>query len=131
MQDWDYLAASCMELTLELNNQKYPPANQLKKIWNENKDALVALPLTAALGGIRGNVTSSFDGLPVPATITVDGSSWGTYADSYFGFYARPIKPGTYTVRASYPGFRAAAAQVVVPDDLSGVVQNLVLQRVR
>ncbi|KAF6248326.1 hypothetical protein COO60DRAFT_1649063 [Scenedesmus sp. NREL 46B-D3] len=53
MQDWDYLAASCMEITLELNNQKYPPASQLPKIWNENKEALLALPLTAALGGIR------------------------------------------------------------------------------
>ncbi|KAF6251377.1 putative carboxypeptidase [Scenedesmus sp. NREL 46B-D3] len=57
----------------------------------------------------------------------VDGIRWRTHADGYFGFYARPIKPGAYRVRATYPGFRAAVAQVVVPEDMSGVVQNLVL----
>lgn len=128
MQDWDYLAAACMEITLELNNQKYPPASQLLKIWDENKEALLALPIAAALGGIRGNVTSVSDGLPIPATITVDNISWKTFGDSYHGFFARPVKPGNYTVRASYPGFRPAVARVTVPEDLSGVVQNFQLR---
>jgi hypothetical protein len=117
-----------MELTLELNEQKYPPASQLPRIWGENKEALIALPITAALGGIQGFVNSTSDGLPIPATITLDGSSWRTYADSYHGFYARPVKPGTYTVRASYPGFRVATAKVTVPEDLSGVVVNFSLR---
>jgi hypothetical protein len=128
MQDWDYLAASCMEITLELNNMKYPPPSQLPKIWNENKEALVALPIAAALGGIRGNVTSSVDGLAVPASITVEGISWRTFADSYFGFYARPIRSGNYTVKATYLGFWPAMARVTVPDDGSGVVANLVMR---
>jgi carboxypeptidase D len=128
MQDWDYLAASCMDITLELNNIKYPHPSQLPKIWSENKEALIALPIAAALGGIRGNVTSSSDGLAIPASITVDGISWRTFADSYFGFYARPIRPGVYTVRATYPGFRSASAKVTVPEDGTGVVANLVMR---
>jgi carboxypeptidase D len=128
MQDWNYLAGSCMDITLELNEIKYPAPSQLPKIWNENKKALIALPLTAALGGIRGIVTSSSDGLAIPASITVDGISWRMFADSYFGFYARPIKPGVYTVRATYPGFRSATAKVTVPEDGSGVVANLVMR---
>uniref|UniRef100_A0A383VL25 Peptidase M14 domain-containing protein n=1 Tax=Tetradesmus obliquus TaxID=3088 RepID=A0A383VL25_TETOB len=131
MQDWDYLAGSCMELTLELNENKYPPASELLTIWGENKEALIALPLTAALGGIRGNVTSGSDGLPIPATITVDGSTWRTFADSYLGFFARPVKPGTYTVKAQYPGFKTASVTVTVPEDLTGAVANLVMSPVK
>lgn len=50
-QDWKYVAAGAMELTLEISNDKFVPASQLAQIWADNKEALIQLPITAALGG--------------------------------------------------------------------------------
>ena len=52
-QDWNYLVGGCMELTLEVSEGKWPPDASLPKLWADNHAALVALPLTAALGGLR------------------------------------------------------------------------------
>ena len=53
MQDWSYVATSCMELTLELSENKWPPESQLPALWADNKAALLALPLMALFGGLR------------------------------------------------------------------------------
>jgi hypothetical protein len=41
----------CMAITLELSESKWRPEADLERIWQENREALVALPLAAALGG--------------------------------------------------------------------------------
>jgi carboxypeptidase D len=51
MQDWQYLAAGCMDITLELSDDKWRPEGDLPLLWEENKDALLALPVAAVLGG--------------------------------------------------------------------------------
>ena len=40
MQDFNYLATNCFEVTLELGCVKYPPASRLGAIWGENRGAL-------------------------------------------------------------------------------------------
>lgn len=42
-----------MELTLELAPDKWPPAQQLPHLFEENLPALLALPLVSAFGGVR------------------------------------------------------------------------------
>ena len=42
-----------MELTLEVSQNKWPPTEQLPSIWEDNKLALVNLPLVAVFGGVR------------------------------------------------------------------------------
>lgn len=41
MQDFNYLASNCFELTLELGCRKFPPGKDLPKLWTDNKDALI------------------------------------------------------------------------------------------
>jgi carboxypeptidase E len=41
MQDFNYLASNCFELTIELGCQKFPPGNELNLLWNENKKSLI------------------------------------------------------------------------------------------
>lgn len=53
LQDWNYLAGDCLELTLELSLNKWPPASRLPSLWEENRLPLLHLPLTAAFGGLR------------------------------------------------------------------------------
>jgi hypothetical protein len=40
-----------MSITLELSDNKWRPPADLPMLWEENRDALLALPLMAALGG--------------------------------------------------------------------------------
>lgn len=47
------MGQQCMELTLELSQDKHPAEASLQQLWADNQAALVALPLAAALGGLR------------------------------------------------------------------------------
>lgn len=132
MQDWNYIAAKCMEITLELSNTKYPSANKLHQLWVDNKDALLALPLASALGGLSGIVRSATAAAtPLPATISVEGIAWNTSAHLPFGFYARPLAPGQYSVTASYIGYAAVSKVVIIPADGSGTEIDFRLKPLR
>ncbi|XP_069465238.1 carboxypeptidase M-like isoform X4 [Ambystoma mexicanum] len=49
LQDYNYIAGQCYELTIELSCCKYPNAFKLPDLWNENKEALIKL-----IGQIHG-----------------------------------------------------------------------------
>ena len=42
MQDYNYIFAGCMEVTLEIAECKYPKAIDLEHYWQENNQALLA-----------------------------------------------------------------------------------------
>ena len=41
MQDYNYIYAGCMEITLEVSCCKYPLASTLEGHWNDNRKALL------------------------------------------------------------------------------------------
>ena len=43
----------CLELTLELAPNKWPPLQDLPRLFEENLPAMLALPLTSCFGGVR------------------------------------------------------------------------------
>lgn len=156
LQDWSYVAGRCLDVTLELNQRKRPPASELPKLWEENRAALLALPLTAMLGGVRGRVLDAASGAALAAAVFVAGpvvaqqppvalaadeppaanattpvfSFIPAQADSLFGFFARPAAPGTWMLRAEAPGYTSVTTTVQVPSDGSGIEATLLLERV-
>jgi hypothetical protein len=52
-QDYSYLVGECMDLTLELSETKWPPAETLPELFQDNLDALLALPIATAFSGIK------------------------------------------------------------------------------
>uniref|UniRef100_A0A061S7Q8 Carboxypeptidase D n=1 Tax=Tetraselmis sp. GSL018 TaxID=582737 RepID=A0A061S7Q8_9CHLO len=129
MQDWNYLAADCMEITLELSQRKFPDKSLLPGLWEANRDALVALLTAAAYGGAWGTVVGTAGGAeptPLAAEIRVAGISKAIRA-SRFGDFYRPLAPGNYTVTASAAGYMAQSKEVAIPRDGSGARLEFVL----
>jgi carboxypeptidase D len=51
MQDWNYLRAGCMEVTLEVSESKWPSESVLPQLFKDNLPAMLAYIKAAALGG--------------------------------------------------------------------------------
>lgn len=124
MQDWDYTAAGCMDITLELSNDKFPAASTLASQWADNLNPLLALPITSVLGGVSGQVLDSAGNPIKGASVTIDGVAMKVAARGPLAYFNRPLAPGSYTVRIQAPGYRAASATVVVPSNGQGVKQD-------
>lgn len=96
--DWSYGSRSDIDWTIEVAD-----AN-IAGVWNDNRDAIIALMLHAN-EGLTGRVTDSSTGDPVEALITVEEIGYPWYNDSVRGDYHRLLFPGTYTVTVSSPGY--------------------------
>ena len=112
MQDYNYLNTNCFEITIEQGCQKYPEAYKLERIWNANKDALLAFLWQVHLG-MKGFVTDE-NGVGIPnATIAVlDRAHSVTTAGS--GDFWRLLVPGRYQVLVSASGYCSMLKSVQV-----------------
>ena len=92
MQDWNYVAAGCLEITLELSDNKGPASHTLDELWDDNMEAFLAYALVTSLGGARGLVKAADGeqkGKPLPARIHVEGIDHDLFAKPTFGDYYR------------------------------------------
>jgi carboxypeptidase D len=100
MQDYNYWANGCMEITLELSCCKYPAASELEKAWTDNKKSLIEY-LKMANTGIKGIITYS-DGSPAKhLSIQID-SREPIFKTNEFGEYYRILAPGSYKMSIMY-----------------------------
>ncbi|KAL3133674.1 hypothetical protein ABBQ32_008176 [Trebouxia sp. C0010 RCD-2024] len=135
MQDWAYVSGQCMELTVEVSQDKWPAADLLPGLFATNLPALLAFPLAAAFSGLRGDVhqllptapeNATDNDIPLPAIIMVEGIDHVIHA-SALGNYYRPLAPGSYNVSAALQGYATVSAEIKVPMDGSGVVYDFAL----
>jgi len=68
MQDFNYLATNCFEITLELSCEKFPDASFLEQAWNDNKEALLNFMWQSHIG-IKGLITDKATGKPIPDAV--------------------------------------------------------------
>ncbi|XP_044260416.1 carboxypeptidase D isoform X2 [Tribolium madens] len=126
MQDWNYLVAGCMELTLEIGCYKYPMAGDLPNLWLDNREALLTY-MEQVQRGVRGYVRSTI-GRPIEgAKIIVEGISH--YVKSYEdGDYYRILLPGKYNLTVEALGYESYTNEIEVPKEGS-FVYNVSLMR--
>ncbi|KAM9327900.1 carboxypeptidase M [Pholidichthys leucotaenia] len=115
MQDYNYVWAQCLEITLELSCCKFPPVEELPALWIDNKKALLAFIQQVHLG-IKGRV---FDGSGVPvqnAVVEVKGrKNMCPFRTDKHGEYYRLLLPGRYSFTVTYPGHKVLTETLDVP----------------
>ncbi|XP_026327145.1 carboxypeptidase D isoform X2 [Hyposmocoma kahamanoa] len=115
MQDYNYLWHGCMEITLEISCCKFPPAHELQKYWQDNKQSLIKY-LAEAHRGAHGFVMDE-NGNPVErASIKVKGRDV-SYRTTKYGEFWRILLPGTYRLEASADGFLPQEVEFIVIDN--------------
>ncbi|XP_050680054.1 carboxypeptidase M-like isoform X1 [Leptidea sinapis] len=103
MQDYNYLWHGCMEITLEISCCKYPPARELAKYWQDNRQSLVKY-LAEAHRGAHGFVMDD-NGSPIErASIRIKGREV-TYHTTKYGEFWRILLPGTYKLEVNAEGY--------------------------
>jgi len=126
MQDFNYRHSNCFELTLEISCIKYPPAHQLRRFWDENRDALLVL-LQSAHIGVKGVVRDAESRRGVArAVVKVVGRDKVVYT-WWTGAYWRLLLPGEYTLQVMADGYVTSSTVVNI---VSGNVleRNFLLQ---
>ncbi|VEN63122.1 unnamed protein product [Callosobruchus maculatus] len=126
MQDWNYLVAGCMSLTIEIGCFKFPYAKDLPQYWLDNREALVTY-IEQVHRGVSGFVVSTI-GRPIQnAEIIVEGIKHAVRSAKH-GDYWRILLPGTYNITVAARGYESYTSNVTVPE--SGYVQyNVTLMK--
>ena len=125
MQDYNYIHSNCYEITIEQGCQKFPFASALPKIWDYNKNALIAF-IQEVHKGVKGFIFDS-NCNPIPnATIVVTGRDHDI-TSACDGDYWRLLVPGKYTLLVSAEGYIPVFKEIVVPDG-PAVQVNFTLQ---
>jgi len=113
-QDWAYNWERELHITIEISNTKWPSWSQMPTYWNQNRDAMLWY-MNRVLGtGVKGIVTDGITGLPLAATVTVNGIGLPIESDLEVGDYHRLLNAGTYQIVYTRTGYEEYVAQNVV-----------------
>jgi hypothetical protein len=134
MQDWNYIVASCLELTLEVSPSKWPEEPSLPELFEDNRESMIDFILRSSLDGFTGIVYGIYinnrkagkQNLPIPATVRVQPSFVNTTTDPMTGVFYRPLAPGMYDVEVEAVGFKPKRMQIEIPEN-GGLFQRIYL----
>nr|XP_046244867.1 carboxypeptidase D [Scatophagus argus] len=112
MQDYNYLYGNCLEITLELSCCKYPPASELHKEWDLNRESLLAYIEKIHIG-VRGYVKEAISGSALTNVSIVVAGIRHNLTTGKYGDYYRLLLPGTYNITAVAPGYTSMTVPAV------------------
>ena len=117
-QDYMNYFKHCREFTLELSNDKTPPASQLPDFWDYDYRSFLNY-MKESTYGVRGVITNSQNGNPVQAKVYINGhdeDNSEVYSSLPVGNYHRMLKAGSYDITYSAFGYYAQTITVSVTD---------------
>ncbi|KAK9943753.1 hypothetical protein M0R45_009351 [Rubus argutus] len=122
MQDWNYINGGCLELTLEISDNKWPTANELLTLWEYNKMSMLNLVASLVKTGVHGRIFSSDTGRPLPGSISIKGINYTVKARTAFADYHRLLAPGgRYEVTAIVPGYKSKTTVISLEESGTNV----------
>jgi carboxypeptidase D len=105
MQDFNYLASNCFEITVELTCCKYPTRDKIREEWTLNREALISYIQQVHMG-VKGFVHDNVTGKAIGnAVISVEGIAHDITTSPLHGDYWGLLVPGVYTLRATKNGY--------------------------
>ncbi|MFP4171959.1 MAG: M14 family zinc carboxypeptidase [Candidatus Hydrogenedentota bacterium] len=107
MQDWTYRFTGAPAVTIELSNQKRPPASTLPGYWEDNREAMLRYAESIHMS-LRGQVTDMRTGEPVYARVTVEDNEQPVFTHPESGWYTRLLLPGTHDLTVNAPLYAPA-----------------------
>jgi zinc carboxypeptidase/carboxypeptidase family protein len=128
MQDWNYVRLGCNEVTIELYDiVKSPDESLLGSLWDDNRESMLAYMERVHIG-VRGLVTDSRTGQPLPATVRVAGRDHDVFTDPDVGDYHRMLLPGTYDLTFSAEGYQPRTIGNVAVEEGPATVLDVSLE---
>jgi hypothetical protein len=128
LQDWNYRYLGCNELTIELSDNKHPPASQLPQLWDCNRDAMLSLIETVHTG-LKGKVSDLATAQPVYAAVKALGIEHGVFSDPNKGDYHRMLRPGAYHLLFTAPNYATRIYSNVLIQAGQAVRLDIALER--
>ncbi|XP_075678556.1 carboxypeptidase D-like [Dermatophagoides pteronyssinus] len=114
MQDWNYLHTNCFEITIELGCQKYPPANELRRLWQENRRPMLIF-IQQVHHGIKGVISDSKTNQSIiDAEIHINSSTHIVKSVQPYGDYWRLLLPGTYQITVRKSGYQSKSHTITL-----------------
>ncbi|NXA56828.1 AEBP1 protein, partial [Nothocercus julius] len=127
MNDFSYLHTDCLELSIYLGCDKFPHGSELRREWEDNKEALLTF-MEQVHRGIKGLVTDQ-QGQPIAnATVLVAGMGRGVWTGAG-GDYWRILNPGEYRVSARAEGYNPVVKTCSVLYELGATRCDFTLAR--
>jgi hypothetical protein len=123
--DYSYGTDGTDALTMEISNNKQPPASQIQYYYQANVPPMTAM-ITNAGYGIEGIVTDSITGAPVEAVISVN-NLFPVYTGKTSGYWNKYLLPGTYSIKIVANGFQTKTINNVVVGSQSSTVLDVQL----
>ena len=111
MQDYNYENSNCFEITVEQGCYKFPFANELPYIWQDNREALLAY-IDQVHRGIAGFVTDELGEPIANASVEIIGRDHAITTTAY-GEYWRLLTPGQYAIAVYANGFTPACEKEI------------------
>lgn len=125
-KDSNYGVMGSVSWTMEISDNKQPPASQIMMFYNWNKPSMLSMIENSGYG-IEGLITDSNTGDPVQAIVYID-EYFQCYNDPVVGDYHKYVGPGTYTINVVANGYiPKTVSNVVVSDYTSTIVKNIQL----
>ncbi len=120
MQDWSYLDAGCLDLTVEMAQYSPDEHRDVMDIYYYNRDSLLGFIKKSGYG-VYGRVTASGSGEPLAGVEVTFGSRDLVVHTDDNGYYHRLFMSGTYNLVFKKTGYSDKTESVTVPDNEAGL----------